>query len=64
VVGGEMTLEMLDLSYNEVAKFYEAPMHVKSMGGIFTIDDFGRQLVSRRPCSIAGSSRWSAGSTF
>jgi hypothetical protein len=46
VVGGELTLEMLDLSYNEVAKFYEAPMHVKSMGGIFTIDDFGRQLVS------------------
>jgi hypothetical protein len=46
VVGGEMTLEMLDLSYNETAKFYEAPMHVKAMGGIFTIDDFGRQLVS------------------
>jgi hypothetical protein len=46
VVGGELTLEMLDLSYNETAKFYEAPMHVKAMGGIFTIDDFGRQLVS------------------
>src|SRR5262249_12553948 len=46
VVGGELTLEMLDLSYNETAKFYEAPMHVKAMGGIFAIDDFGRQLVS------------------
>jgi SpoVK/Ycf46/Vps4 family AAA+-type ATPase len=46
VVGGELTLEMLDLSYNENAKFYEAPMHVKALGGIFTIDDFGRQLVT------------------
>jgi hypothetical protein len=46
VVGGELTLEMLDLSYNDTAKFYEAPMHVKAIGGIFTIDDFGRQLVS------------------
>ncbi|HEX2593862.1 MAG TPA: hypothetical protein VHL34_20350 [Rhizomicrobium sp.] len=46
VAGGELTLEMLDLSYNEAAKFYEAPLHVKALGGIFTIDDFGRQLVS------------------
>ncbi|HEY1707488.1 MAG TPA: hypothetical protein VGG10_04430 [Rhizomicrobium sp.] len=46
VAGGELTLEMLDLSYNETAKFYEAPLHVKALGGIFTIDDFGRQLVS------------------
>lgn len=46
VAGGELTLEMLDLSYNENAKFYEAPLHVKALGGIFTIDDFGRQLVS------------------
>ncbi len=46
VAGGELTLEMLDLSYNDTAKFYEAPLHVKAIGGIFTIDDFGRQLVS------------------
>ena len=46
VAGGELTLEMLDLSFNEIAKFYEAPLHVKALGGIFTIDDFGRQLVS------------------
>jgi hypothetical protein len=46
VTGGELTLEMLDLSFNTLAKFYEAPLHVKALGGIFTIDDFGRQLVS------------------
>ena len=46
VTGGELTLEMLDLSFNSLAKFYEAPLHVKALGGIFIIDDFGRQLVS------------------
>ncbi len=46
VTGGELTLEMLDLSFNTMAKFYEAPLHVKALGGIFAIDDFGRQLVS------------------
>ena len=45
VTGGELTLEMLDLSFNALAKFYEAPLHIKALGGIFTIDDFGRQLV-------------------
>jgi hypothetical protein len=46
VAGGELTLEMLDLSFDPLAKFYEAPLHVKALGGIFMIDDFGRQLVS------------------
>jgi len=46
VAGGELTLEMLDLSFNQSAKFYEAPLHVKALGGIFMIDDFGRQIVS------------------
>jgi len=45
VAGGELTLEMLDLSFNPLAKFYEAPLHVKALGGIFLIDDFGRQIV-------------------
>jgi hypothetical protein len=44
--GGELTLEMLDLSFNALAKFYEAPLHVKALGGVFLIDDFGRQIVS------------------
>lgn len=46
VAGGELTLEMLDLSFNEIAKFYEAPLHIKALSGVFTIDDFGRQIVS------------------
>lgn len=46
VTGGELTLEMLDLRFNTTAQFYEAPLHVKALGGCFIIDDFGRQLVS------------------
>ena len=41
--GGELTLEMLDLKFNEIAKFYDVPMHIKAVNGIFLIDDFGRQ---------------------
>ncbi len=46
ITGGELTLEMLDLRYDATAKYYEAPLHVKALGGCFVIDDFGRQLVS------------------
>lgn len=46
VVGGEMTIDALDLSYSPATKFYEAPLHLKSNGGTFVIDDFGRQRVS------------------
>jgi len=46
VVGGELALEMLELSYSDTARFYEAPMHVKALGGTFIVDDFGRQLIS------------------
>ncbi len=46
ITGGELTLEMLDLSFNAHAKYYEAPLHVKASNGTFIIDDFGRQLVS------------------
>lgn len=45
IVGGELTLEMLDLAYSDVSNFYEAPMHVKALNGTFIVDDFGRQLV-------------------
>ena len=37
---------MLDLRFNATSNFYEAPLHVKALGGCFIIDDFGRQLVS------------------
>ncbi len=46
VTGGELTLEMLDLTYDATANFYEAPLHLKALGGCFIIDDFGRQIVS------------------
>lgn len=46
VAGGELTLEMLDLLYNPIGHYYEAPIHIKALGGCFIIDDFGRQLVS------------------
>ena len=48
VTGGELSLSMLDLRYNADSNFYQAPLHVKANGGIFLIDDFGRQLVSPR----------------
>ncbi|MDG1708075.1 MAG: hypothetical protein P8H03_04900 [Emcibacteraceae bacterium] len=46
ITGGELNMEMLDLKYNEVSKFYEAPLHIKALNGTFIIDDFGRQQVS------------------
>jgi len=52
--GGELTLEMLDLRYDATGHFYEAPLHLKALGGCFVIDDFGRQLVS--PTSLLN--RW------
>lgn len=44
-VGGELTLDMLDLRYNPTTKYYEAPLQMKANGGVFVIDDFGRQMV-------------------
>ncbi len=46
ITGGELTLEMLELQRNANANFYNAPLHIKANGGVFLIDDFGRQLVS------------------
>lgn len=54
LVGGELSLDMLDLQFNHVARFYEAPLHVKALNGTFIIDDFGRQLV--RPQELLN--RW------
>ena len=48
VVGGELTLEMLDLSFNTISKFYEAPIQMKANGGVFVVDDFGRQRIPPR----------------
>jgi predicted ATPase with chaperone activity len=48
VVGGELTMAGLDLQFDEVSKFYEAPFQMKANGGMFLIDDFGRQQVRPR----------------
>ena len=46
MVGGELTMESLDLRYEPIAKVYEAPLQLKANGGMFLIDDFGRQRMS------------------
>jgi DNA polymerase III delta prime subunit len=46
MVGGELTMAHLELRYEPVAKFYEAPLQLKANGGMFLIDDFGRQQLS------------------
>jgi len=46
IVGGELKMDALDLRYDRVAKIYEAPLQLKANGGMFLIDDFGRQQVS------------------
>jgi hypothetical protein len=43
ITGGELSLEMLDLTYNPTARTYQAPLQLKSTGGIFIVDDLGRQ---------------------
>lgn len=45
IVGGEMTIETMDLIYSPTVRFYEAPFQMKSNGGTLVIDDFGRQRV-------------------
>jgi hypothetical protein len=54
MVGGELTLDMLDLTFNPITKFYEAPLQLKSNGGVFLVDDFGRQRM--RPQELLN--RW------
>jgi vacuolar-type H+-ATPase catalytic subunit A/Vma1 len=46
MVGGELTLESLDLAYGQVSRFYQAPVQMAANGGVLVIDDFGRQRCS------------------
>jgi predicted ATPase with chaperone activity len=46
VAGGELKMDALDLRFDPLVKFYEAPLQLKANGGMFLIDDFGRQQVS------------------
>ncbi len=43
ITGGELTLDMLDLVYNPTSRTYQAPLQLKSTGGVFIVDDLGRQ---------------------
>jgi len=46
IVGGELTAESLELGYDPLTHFYQAPKHLKAQGGFLVVDDFGRQKVS------------------
>ena len=48
MVGGELTLEALDLAYSSTMGFYHAPVQAMANGGVLVIDDFGRQHCSPR----------------
>ena len=48
MVGGELTLESLELSYSPTTGFYRAPVQAIANGGVLVIDDFGRQTCSPR----------------
>lgn len=54
ITGGELKLGSLDLRFDPVAKFYEAPLQMRANGGMFLIDDFGRQQM--RPTDLLN--RW------
>jgi len=54
IVGGELTMENLDLIFDPISKTYEAPFQMKANNGMFVIDDFGRQ--SMRPQDLLN--RW------
>jgi predicted ATPase with chaperone activity len=46
LVGGELTIDMLDLEFNPQTRFYVGPVQMKANNGVLIIDDFGRQRVS------------------
>ncbi len=48
MVGGELTLESLNLEYDPISKFYQAPVQMKATNGMFIVDDFGRQQIPPR----------------
>jgi len=54
VIGGELTMDMLDIKYDPVGLYSEAPLHTKMTGGVLVVDDFGRQIA--RPEQVLN--RW------
>jgi len=54
MVGGELTLDQLDLTFNPISKFYEAPLQLRANGGVSLVHDFARQRI--RPDELL--TRW------
>jgi hypothetical protein len=54
IAGGEVSSESLELAYDPLTRFYQAPTHLKAQGGVLVVDDFGRQKV--RPADLLN--RW------
>lgn len=48
ITGGELTIDMLDLQFEQSARFYAAPPQLKANNGLLIIDDLGRQKVAPR----------------
>ncbi len=48
ITGGELTLNQLDLQYDQYTKMYQAPFQLKANGGVLILDDFGRQRIPPR----------------
>jgi predicted ATPase with chaperone activity len=46
IAGGELSLRMLELNFNTISKFYDAPLQMKANNGLLIVDDFGRQQIS------------------
>lgn len=45
LVGGELTIDMLDLQFNTNSRYYSGPIQLKANNGVLIVDDFGRQRV-------------------
>jgi hypothetical protein len=45
MVAGELASESLELAFDPVSRFYQAPPHLKAQGGLLIVDDFGRQRI-------------------
>ncbi len=54
IVGGELTINMVDLELDEKSGVYKAPLQMMANNGILVVDDFGRQAI--RPSDLLN--RW------
>jgi predicted ATPase with chaperone activity len=43
IVGGDLSMDMLDIQFNATTREYNAPLQMKANNGVLVIDDLGRQ---------------------